>query len=177
MRLFVSIEIPRKIKEKMAPLISELEKAGVTPVKQQEQLHCTLCFLGEVPESELPAIKKALLTVQFKEFSIDVASIGAFPSLKNPSVIWVGLKSCELNTLAKEVALALKVESRPFVAHCTLARVKTQGVNLGFLQKYSKIRFGTFILRSFELKKSALSSKGAKHEILFSLRNSSFCCK
>jgi 2'-5' RNA ligase len=64
-------------------------------------------------------------------FHLEIAGLGAFPSLKQARVLWVGVggQLDKLSTLQQEIDSALAAlgfgrEERPFVPHLTLARVR-----------------------------------------------------
>jgi 2'-5' RNA ligase len=77
-RLFVALEIPSAVRENLAALIRKLR--AVAPQAKwvrAENLHVTLKFIGEVPETKLEAIRMALgevrsescVTLDFRAFS------------------------------------------------------------------------------------------------------------
>lgn len=168
MRLFVSIGIPSKVKQNLGTVCAELEKLGIST--STSQLHCTLCFLGEVPQSKVQEITEKLARIEFKPFSVTAKGIGAFQSFSKPRVVWVGLRSDELLNLASQVRDTLGIrETRSFKPHVTLARL-TQPHGLASLAKYQNADFGSFTVESFELKQSILSTKGPEHIVLKSFK-------
>ncbi len=160
MRLFVSIDVPGHIRKNLEPVCRELAKQGLAC---QQELHCTLCFIGEKTEAQAKILTNVLASVKAAPFSVEVTGIGAFPGAKHPSIVWVGLHSAELNGLATRIASTLAIaEKRPFKAHATLTRVKTP-VDLSLLDKYASTNFGSFTVEAFELKQSDLLASGARH--------------
>jgi 2'-5' RNA ligase len=64
-------------------------------------------------------------------FTVTAGGCGAFPSIKNMRVVWVGIESGfeRLQWLQRQVedvlsGLGFETEDRPFKAHLTLGRVK-----------------------------------------------------
>lgn len=175
-RLFVSIEVPSDVRQKLLALRKDIpiSNAALT------QPHCTLCFIGETPEARLSEIIAKLSTVKFKPFQITAQGIGAFPSLQNPHVVWVGLHSQdsqELTKLAQDINVALNVPQKDFIGHCTLTRLKPNEVSektRKMLKKYEKTLFGVFPVTSFELKQSVLQSAGVSHIVLKTFNNTVF---
>ena len=122
MRLFVAVEIP--------PPAEAIEASGRNPAPE----HLTLRFLGEVPQERLSEIASPLANVAraTPEFDLVLEGVGAFPTSRNPRVVWVGVTQgrLEVSELARRVAAALDpvVPSSPresFVPHLTLFRVRS----------------------------------------------------
>jgi RNA 2',3'-cyclic 3'-phosphodiesterase len=134
-RSFIAIELPGEAKAGLARLRRELERDehGFVKWVDPHGIHLTLKFLGNVPATRVKeitdAIKKA--TQEVSPFHLEISGLGAFPSLKQARVFWVGV-SGELDKLSRlqqniDSALAARGfarEERPFVAHLTLARIR-----------------------------------------------------
>lgn len=173
-RLFVAVEIEnielwRKILEFRNAIVSCSVNSGIKPV-EDENIHITLRFIGEVPESLLTRIMECLRIVQnFREFHLTVHGVGAFPSVVRPRVVWVGIKegaetlksvrnsfeSC-LRTLAKE-------DHEEFVPHITVARIKGRyrpECLATYLRRYELAEFGSSPVTQVKLKKSQLTPRG-----------------
>ncbi len=121
MRCFLSIDL-------RCP--SELEALVGPP---PEHLHLTLRFLGEVPEDAEAPIGAALgaAAARAQPFELGLEGIGAFPSSRNPRVVWVGVGAgrAECLRLADELErelgpLAGSGEARPFEPHATIRRIR-----------------------------------------------------
>ncbi|WP_022853167.1 RNA 2',3'-cyclic phosphodiesterase [Thermodesulfatator atlanticus] len=136
-RLFLAINFPVKVKEKLKELQEDLasSRAQVRWVRP-EGIHLTLKFFGEVPEEKIPAIAKVveqvLKDLRLSELELGIKGMGAFPSLRSPRVVWVGLtgnlKALVLLQQKLEEAfekIGFPREKRPFVPHVTLGRVKS----------------------------------------------------
>lgn len=144
MRLFIAIELSEQIRGTLAQIESHLKYAGAD-VKwvEKDNIHLTLKFLGEVPEEKIEKIKSILddigktiksfeLSLKVSEEGSDPFRIGAFPSINNPRVIWVGLdkgakESIELaGKIDEELSkIGFQKETRPFAAHLTIGRVRS----------------------------------------------------
>lgn len=134
MRLFVALDLPGRVKDALARVIDELRplapKAKWVP---RENLHLTLAFLGETPEERLAEISGAIAGAvsELVDFRTHLEGAGVFPSPRRARVLWVGLADAAggIAALADAVSAALEPlgfsrESRPFVAHLTLARLR-----------------------------------------------------
>lgn len=97
-----------------------------------EDLHLTIKFLGATDRSRLPELHAAASCAvsQVAPFSFTVSGAGAFPSVKNPRVLWlgihephgrIGLLHRRLEAACAEIGFS--VEARPFHPHLTIARV------------------------------------------------------
>lgn len=178
MRAFIAAELNEEIKERLRSLQDGLKEARAD-VKWVEpgNIHLTLKFLGEVEENKIPGITRALneLCPGIRPFNIALSGLGAFPGLRFPRVVWIGLKDGneQLTALANLIensltALKLPKEKRGFSAHCTLGRVRS-GVNTGLLaKKISEIPCPEFRqdIKSISLFKSTLGRAGAVYEKL-----------
>jgi RNA 2',3'-cyclic 3'-phosphodiesterase len=135
-RLFVSLPVPPKVRQTISEFTRELgtqmpsDAVRWTPM---EQIHLTLKFLGKVESSAVPDLEEALTaaTQGTGTFELQIAELGAFPSLRNPRVIWIGLAGGleALLRLQTQVADAVahwceKEENRKFTPHLTLGRVR-----------------------------------------------------
>ena len=97
-----------------------------------DQMHLTLKFLGNVREERVPAIANILeeSANRFSSFVVELGNVGAFPHLRKPQTIWLGIERAEsLSALAEEIERALsgqgfEREKRAFRPHLTLGRVK-----------------------------------------------------
>jgi len=115
MRAFVAIDVPSPPSERSAPT------------------HLTLRFLGDVPPDRVPFIAERLGDVArtATPFDLTVEGVGAFPSERNPRVVWVGVTVGReaVTALAERVRAALAsegsvAEEGRFVPHVTLFRVR-----------------------------------------------------
>jgi len=134
-RSFIAIELPEEAKKGLARLRRGLERDEHRFVKwvDPQGIHLTLKFLGNIPSKRVTeitdAIKKA--TGGISPFHLEISGLGAFPSLKQPRVFWVGvsgeldkLSGLQQNIDSVIAALGFAREERPFVAHLTVARIR-----------------------------------------------------
>jgi 2'-5' RNA ligase len=106
-------------------------EVSVTP---EDNLHLTLAFLGELDESQVEAAQSATVAAagQVPEgWSLGWGAPGAFPNLRRPRVLWLGVaRGLEQLTTAHGGLVdelrrrQLPVEERAFRPHLTLARVR-----------------------------------------------------
>ena len=86
-RLFIAIDPPQEVREQLAALCCGLPDARWTPV---EQLHLTLCFIGEVSGDHFLDIREALAELHVPPFPLQLRGVGFFPPRGLPRVVWAG---------------------------------------------------------------------------------------
>ncbi|MDD5455241.1 MAG: RNA 2',3'-cyclic phosphodiesterase [Candidatus Ratteibacteria bacterium] len=134
MRCFIAIPLPKYTHEELAKIQSQLKetKADVAWVKT-DNIHLTLKFLGNVDETKIQLISQKLKDSLSKcvSFETDIGKLGAFPTLSNPRVIWIGIDKNEdkiknLQKITEEILgpFGFEKETRPFHPHLTLGRVR-----------------------------------------------------
>jgi 2'-5' RNA ligase len=174
MRLFIAIEIPDSVKQQIALVQMQLKKAGADASwTRPEGIHLTLKFLGETDESKIQDLMNSLRTAVkgMELFRLAVSNAGAFPNLKNPRVLWIGL-SGDLDPLVqlqesveKEMqTLGFAPEERKFSPHLTLARIKYPKPRFSWQQAIEAlptIDATAFEVRTVSLMKSELRGTGA----------------
>jgi len=173
-RLFIALEIPSVVRENLTALLESLraisrELKWVRP----ENLHVTLKFLGEVPETEVDAIRIALAGIRSERpVSLEFHSLGFFPNAKHPRVFWAGIEaSPNLKKLAGDIEGAMEKrgiprESREFSPHLTLARFERQRPPdklLSAILENTQREFGSLRTNEFHLVQSKLKSSGAEY--------------
>ncbi|MCS7099320.1 MAG: RNA 2',3'-cyclic phosphodiesterase [Sulfolobales archaeon] len=186
-RLFVAVELEnadtwRKILEFRDVVASCSIDGGIKPV-EDENIHLTLRFIGEVPEIHVPRIIECLNVVRnFKKFSLSLRGVGAFPSVARPRVVWVGVREGaeELRIVRNSFENCLKTlaeeDREEFVPHITVARIKGRYRHeclLTYIRKYELVDFGVSPVTQVKLKKSQLTPKGPIYSdvAVFRLKN------
>jgi 2'-5' RNA ligase len=126
MRLFLALwpgDAVRRALAEVAESLAELASGKAVPA---EKIHLTLCFLGEIADSRVGAVREAGLSVRAPRFELVIDHVGSF---RKARVAWAGSSSVppaltELQS-ALDSALRLRdfrLEDRPFAPHVTLAR-------------------------------------------------------
>jgi 2'-5' RNA ligase len=172
-RSFLAIELPRTIQKKIEEIQGDL-KSSHADVRwvSPEKIHLTLKFFGNIEESKIePIVKSIEGPIQTTPpFSLKVKGVGAFPHLKNPRVIWMGLTSGKENVISLQQRLEVllekigfQTEDRPFHPHLTLGRVKSNRGReelVGRMEKYREEEFGDFPVETVIFFKSDLRPSG-----------------
>jgi len=179
MRLFVAINLPPDLRAAVWTATGALREAGL-PVRWvgAAQLHVTMQFLGEVSNERsaqtVAAVEHAARESRILELSVQ--GFGAFPSLRNPRVVWIGIQDAPDLTdlhgrLDRKLAEAgYDREERRFHPHVTLGRVKrgAHGSELRELESLagSVALCETFTAETVDLMRSHLGPGGARYSVL-----------
>ena len=133
-RLFIAVELPDDVQRLLGSGVHELA-ATRADVKWSRpgSMHLTLKFLGDTEEGEVPALEQALdaAAAASRPCMATLGSLGAFPDLRYPRVLWIGLDepSGELVALQKRIEEATRYlvepDPRGFESHLTLGRVRS----------------------------------------------------
>jgi len=172
-RSFLAIELPKPILRKIEEVQGDLKSthADVRWVNP-EKIHLTLKFFGSIEESRIDPIFKSIGEPirDTSPFSLKVRGVGAFPHLKNPRVIWMGLVDGRevLTSFQKQIETQLgkigfQPEDRPFHPHLTLGRMRSSRGKeelVGRMEKYKEEEFGDFQVERVVLFKSDLRPTG-----------------
>ena len=134
-RLFIAVELPRKRKREFRALADSFRPREHERVRwiEEEAMHLTLKFLGDVPIDQIDAVKAQLKPAADAtgSFTGKIGRTGCFPSVRDPRICWVGL-SGELRRLeqlqgrveGRMTALGFSEEERKFRAHVTVGRTR-----------------------------------------------------
>ncbi len=169
-RLFVAIDLPETLKADLSLLGSGVPGARWV---SDDQLHLTLCFIGEVDGLLYRDIKKALFDVNTEPFLLTLKGVGTFPPRGQPTVLWVGLEKSEpLLRLQRKVQsmlqqVGIEPEGRKYSPHITLARLTDTPISrlADFLTGNALYQAEPFEVTEFQLYSSVLSSHGPTYYI------------
>ena len=173
-RSFIAIELAPDIRAQIEKIQNELKgsSADVRWVRSGG-IHLTLKFLGGVQEEKIPEIAGILkqCAAETDSFNLTIHSLGAFPNVTNPKVIWIGVEdeSGRLLTVQQVIekglaAIGFKAEKRAFTPHLTLGRLKSPKGKQAVRQQIEasrKCECGTFTVKEICLFKSDLKPSGA----------------
>ncbi|MCK9615867.1 MAG: RNA 2',3'-cyclic phosphodiesterase [Candidatus Omnitrophica bacterium] len=176
MRLFIAIDIPEDLKEKLSRAVTRLKKCDLDAKwVNTSNIHMTLKFLGEVSEEQLDKIKNIIKTTagNFSQLELNVGSFGFFPNETSPRVFFIStdneeiLKNISLQLEDKLESLGFPKEGR-FKSHLTIARFRTKR-NIDCLKNEMKGMTieAKFAVSEIILFKSLLKPTGPVYEKLF----------
>lgn len=174
MRVFFGIGLPAQIRKQVKGFVDSL-KPGLPRMKwvEEENLHITLRFLGEVEEARISSISSAASqsVSSSQRFDIVLGELGAFPNPRRARVFWWGLsrgaeESSALFTALEDnlVNRGFDKEKRRYHPHITLARLRyPASLSLEGLSSPSGL---SFTASSFTLYQSTLTPQGPIYKIL-----------
>jgi 2'-5' RNA ligase len=182
-RSFLAIEIPREIQKKIEEVQEDL-KSSHADVRwvSPEKIHLTLKFFGNIEELKIePIVRSIEGPIQTTPpFFLKVRGVGAFPHLKNPRIIWMGLVDEKeiLNHFQKQLEeefekIGFGSEERAFHPHLTLGRMRSSRGReelIGRMEKHKEEEFGDFQIERVFLFKSDLKPTGPIYTPLRELR-------
>jgi 2'-5' RNA ligase len=167
-RLFVAIRPPEPIRDL---LIDAMDDSADFRWQDDEQLHLTLRFVGEVERPVAEDLADALGRVRARRFDIRIKGVGRFDQ-RNSGALWAGVEPKEpLAALAAKIeraclAVGLEPERRVFHPHVTLARWKGRRTREAedFVAAKRALASDPFAVDAFTLFESRLSRHGAHYE-------------
>lgn len=178
MRLFIALNIPEDEKQRIHDAVAPLRQTNL-PVRwvDPERFHVTLKFLGDVQSEKAKEITAALNEIAAKTdpFSVDVGGFGAFPTIRRPRVIWMGVEATPaLRCLKQDVEWALTDvgfdrETRAFHPHLTLGRAQEQGAGVfrGLDEMASSLAYdGGFHVTTVDLMRSHMGEDGSRYTVM-----------
>ncbi len=171
-RCFVAVDIDDQSLKAALVRVQVILQATGADVKavEEENIHITLKFLGEIPEARTAQVADLVRGIAFKSFTLDFHGVGVFPNPSRPSVVWAGVsgEASEMLAVFTELERGLNPmgferERRPFQPHVTLCRVRS-GRNRAQLAEAVRgmedEEFGPLRVEHIRLKKSVLTRSG-----------------
>ncbi len=167
-RLFVALRPPPPIRARLLDLMEGVARARW---QDDDQLHLTLAFVGEVERPVAEDVAAALGRVGQPRPMVRLAGVGTFGRPGRPNSLWVGCApDPALAQLRQRVARALAQagaapEARAFSPHVTVARLNAgTGPVQPFLARHAALALAPFTAAAFFLFESTLGSGGASYE-------------
>lgn len=167
-RLFIAIRPPEPIRDL---LIDAMDDSADFRWQDEEQLHLTLRFVGEVERPVAEDLSNGLERLSSQAFELRIAGAGRFEQ-RNGGALWAGIEPKEpLAALAAKIerlcqTIGLEPERRAFHPHITLARWKGRRSRevAAWLETTHGLASPPFGVDTFSLFESRLSRHGAHHE-------------
>ena len=180
-RLFFAVPVSDEVRAGIVEIQRQLAPAlrGMVKWVEPENLHVTLKFIGNVPAHVVDKIRQIGEAAAAIACPVELVAegFGAFPSLRRPRVLWVGLGgdveplavlAGELDRRLAEAGIA-QPENRPFTAHITLGRMR-RGARPPDLSEMAsrleRVRLGLAPCSEFVLMRSHLKPTGPVYEVV-----------
>ncbi|MBI2856216.1 MAG: RNA 2',3'-cyclic phosphodiesterase [Chloroflexi bacterium] len=186
LRAFIAVELPPGVTETLHRLVQDLQALALREVRwvRPEGVHLTLKFLGSIPADSVEPVSQAMgrCVASATPFDLSLRDLGAFPSLRDPRVVWVGLGGDLEPLLSLHAALESELEGlgfererRPFNPHLTLGRMREgtptpqrRRVGEALARVPGEVE-GELPVREVNLIRSTLTPSGATYASLYSV--------
>lgn len=185
LRSFIAIPLSVQQKQRIATLQQQLQQLlpGLK-IPKPETLHLTLLFLGEQTREQLAKVGRTMLSIgrKKKNFNVELQGLDFFPARQRPRILWLGLKPrAELIDLHRQLAVeldkqGLATEQRPYRPHLTVARFMRATEYNNQLCPFLTHSCGSLKIDRMILFSSKLTSRGAIHTPLTTVRLSATEC-
>ena len=181
MRLFIALEIPKRSRKLISKKVDILKKNVEQNIKwvSSDKWHITLKFLGKTDKKKIPFIKKYIekAATNFTRFNLNFNTIGGFPHLNKPRVIYTGINNDRpkaINEFLENLLVKqdFKKDNKKYTPHLTIARSRNNTNTQKLSKNLQKIITSNFInvyMRASKivLYRSQLLPEGSKYNKLF----------
>ena len=172
-RLFVALRPPPPIRAALSAAMDGILRARW---QDDEQIHLTLRYIGEVDRHVAEEVVLALGHVHSAPIDVALAGVGGFDKKGRIDALWAGVTPHDaLAALHRKIdhaliRVGLAPESRAYLPHVTLARMSR---NAGFgpeidlwLAAHAGLTSPTFRLEHLTLFESHLGGEAARYEVV-----------
>lgn len=167
-RLFVGIRPPAEIRDALLDLMEGVDHARW---QDDDQLHLTLRYIGEVDTHQADELAERLRLTDTAPFELTVVGTGVFEKKGHAHTLWAGIEpSAELAALQRRiervcVIAGIEPEHRKYHPHVTLARLnRSAGPIAPFLARTASFRLPPFPVEAYLLYESTLRPEGSLYE-------------
>lgn len=164
-RLFAGLRPPVAVRSALLDLMQDIDNARW---QDDNQLHLTLRYVGDVETHQADDLADALAGIPFEPFELCISSTGIFERKSIPRAVWAGVERSEpLERLHRKVErvcqqVGLPAESRKFIPHITLARLNmASGPVAEFLANTASFALPPWTVQEFVLFESELRPEGS----------------
>jgi len=172
-RAFIAVDLPDILLEFFKGIQTRLKNHGLElAYTRSENVHITLKFMGNINKDLIPEISRMMekSVIGSEPMLLSVKGIGAFPSVKRPNVVWLGINGdiIPLEKLYHNLdhhlrLIGFKKEKRRFKSHLTLGRVKRRIDSkklIDAIKSFGMLESETSIIKTISLVKSDLKPSG-----------------
>ena len=170
-RLFLGLELPVPVRDCLLSWSAEISGARW---QRLDQLHLTLCFLGQLEPEQVPAVFQAMAYLPGVPFNLQPVGVGCFGDPLRPRTLWADVRPVDpVRDLHQQVteqvqAAGLSVQERHFTPHITLARFgrRNGGSAEAFLKNHQSVTAPGFLVDQVSLFLSQTSEAGSRYQVL-----------
>ena len=177
-RTFVAVPIPDSVIELQKFLQCTIDlKRGPIKWVRSDQLHLTLKFIGDTPESSFDDIRYLLdcIANKTRPIQLRIKETGCFPKKERPRVMWTGIsgETGQLNNLVTEIQSGLDLlgfynDEKSYHPHITLGRTQYPQKHTPNLSRFLETVYEPipFVIEKFQFISSELFPNGPVYTIL-----------
>jgi len=180
LRTFIAVDLGKPLRDRCLSMQENLARTGAD-VKwvEEDNLHVSLLFLGEVDEREITNLCRAVADccADRDAFTLSVETVGCFPNPRRPRVVWIGVGEGGPELIALHDALeppllqlgCYRRENRQYTPHITLGRVRSEAASdklVAALNKYANWQGGETDVREVLVMSSELTPQGPIYTVL-----------
>lgn len=172
-RLFVGLRPPAPIRAALRGIMGGVPRARW---QDDDQLHLTLRFIGEIDRPLAEDVAIALGHIHAAPIEVALAGVGSFDKLGRVDALWAGVTPHDaLAALHRKIdhalfAIGLAPEGRAYLPHITLARLPRSGGAAPeiarYLASHAALTSKVFTLSHFTLFESTLAPAGARYDVI-----------
>ena len=132
MRLFTAIELPTEVREHLANATSQLLRRAIEHNVRKtatDNIHITLCFLGEVPDAQVPQLCDRFTTMTVEPATVFANGFLFFPTRGRVRIVAAGfggeterLVQLHARVEAACIEMGFAAEPRSYQPHATIGR-------------------------------------------------------
>lgn len=174
MRLFVGLSLPDNIKDDLIDLMPNyIDGADVVALNN---LHITLCFLGETNPKTYEEIIDALTHIKISPINLSIQGVDFFGTKKFPKILWAKviadhalfkLQQKIVNAIDR-IKININIDYKKFIPHVTMARLssKTPYEQVGqYIVEHALFKSVEFTVNDFHLYSSIRTKNGPVYQI------------
>ncbi len=169
-RLFVALRPPAAVRRQLLAIMQGVDGARW---QDDDQLHLTLRFIGEVDRHQAEDIVAALSRVSAPPPTLAVEGVGCFDTRGVVDTIWAGMrphdavKALHLKVDRAVQSAGIEADRRAYLPHITLARLRRpEAAVQRYLEANAALAGDPFTLDWFGLFESHLGQQGASYELV-----------
>lgn len=168
-RLFAALRPPPPVRRLLLDMMGGVQGARW---QDEDQLHITLRYIGEVTTPVAEDVALALSAVRAAPLTLRLDGVGSFSRDRRPSALWAGIAPTHAITALHRkidnalVRIGLPSEGRAYLPHITLARLnRSSGPIDTFLSTKAGLAGDPFEIAHFQLFESHLG-EAARYEAI-----------
>ncbi len=180
-RAFLSVDIDNDdLLSKIILIQGRLDhESAKMKLVERDNIHFTWHFFGDTLPSKIDTIHHELSQLEFDPVQIEVSGVGAFPNIRRPRVIWVGVTrnieklrelKTETDTILKK--LGYRIERKRFIPHATIARVRSirnRDMLAENLESLSEELVGSMTVTNIRMTRSTLTPSGTIYDTMWEI--------